>query len=102
MKAKKRDIMKTEDDSIPLPDPFPLPKYFSRDVEIALENKKLPTRERRAFLSDVASSMLRFKRYPTRDDYITVCSTIYRTYPFLKAPSGKPYVCTSTYPLYCA
>lgn len=45
MKAKKRDIMKTEDDSIPLPDPFPLPKYFSRDVEIALENKKLPTRE---------------------------------------------------------
>ena len=36
----EREIVKIEDDSIPLPDPFPLPKYFSRDVEKALENKK--------------------------------------------------------------
>ena len=34
----EREIVKIEDDSIPLPDPFPLPKYFSRDVEKALEN----------------------------------------------------------------
>ena len=93
IKRKKREIVKTEDDAIPLPDPFPLPKYFSRDVEKALENNILPTRERRAFLSDIASSVLQFKRYPTRDDYINVCSAVCPTYPFLKATSGKPYVC---------
>ena len=70
VKGKSRNIVKTADDSIPLPDPFPLPKYYSRGVEMALENKTL---EHRVFLSDVASSMLRFKRYPSRDDYITVC-----------------------------
>ena len=92
VKGKSRNIVKTADDSIPLPDPFPLPKYYSRGVEMALENKTLPTKERRVFLSDVASSMLRFKHYPSRDDYITVCSSICRKYPFLKATSGKPYV----------
>ena len=28
---------KTKDDAIPLPDPFPLPKHYQRNVEEALE-----------------------------------------------------------------
>ena len=90
--GKKREVVKTEDDSVPLPDPFPLPKYYSREVETALERGQLPRKERRIFLSGIASSMLRFKRYPTRDDYISVCCAICRAYPFLKATSGRPYV----------
>ena len=44
------------------------------------------------FLSDIASSMLRFKRYPSRDDYVLVSCAVIQAYPFLKATSGRPYV----------
>ena len=44
------------------------------------------------FLSDIASSMLRYKCYPSRDDYVVVSCAIIQTYPFLKATSGRPYV----------
>ena len=66
-RERKRGIVKTEDDSIPLLDPFPLPKYFPSDVKVALQNGQLPTKERRRVT--IASSMLRFKRYPTRDEH---------------------------------
>ena len=44
------------------------------------------------FLSDVASAMLRYKRYPTRDDYVSVVSAVIQAYPFLMSTSGRPYV----------
>ena len=37
---KKRVIIKDEDDMKPLPNPFPMPKHFSKDIEIALQSKK--------------------------------------------------------------
>ena len=90
---EKRRLLKSEDDSIPLPDPFPLPKHYQRNVEEALRSGKLSSKERRIFLSDIASSMLRFKRYPSRDDYVSVSCAVIKAYPFLKATTGRPYVC---------
>ena len=90
--AKKRKILKTEDDSTPLPDPFPLPKYYPQDVEVALKRKKLSSREKQRFISEVASAMLRYKRYPSCEDYICVARSIVQKYPFFKLSGGKPYV----------
>lgn len=86
--AKKRKIIKTEDDSTPLP----LPKYYPQDVEVALKRKKLSSREKQRFISEVASAMLRYKRYPSREDYICVARSIVQKYPFFKLSGGKPYV----------
>ena len=40
LKPKRPKVIKT-DDATPLPDPFPLPKYYRSDVEIALKNRKI-------------------------------------------------------------
>ena len=92
----KKKIQKTEDDAIPLPDPFPLPKHYQRNVEEALKSGKMLTKERRMFLSDVASAMLRYKRYPSRDDYVSVSCAVIQAYLFLKSTSGRPYVSCCT------
>ena len=44
------------------------------------------------FLSDIASAMLRYKRYPSRDEYVSVSCAVIQAYPFLKSTSGRPYV----------
>ena len=90
--AKKRKIVKTEDDSTPLPDPFPLPKHFPQDVEVALKRKKLTSKEKQRFISEVASAMLRYKRYPSRDDYLCVARSVVEKYRFFQSSDGKPYV----------
>ena len=90
--SKKRKIVKTEDDCTPLPDPFPLPKHFPHDVEVALKRRKLSSSEKRRFISEVASAMLRFKRYPSREDYLCVARSIVATYPFFKSSDAKLYV----------
>ena len=84
--------MKSEADKIPLPDPFPLPKHFPHRLETALASKKLTKKEKQTFITEVASCMLRFKRYPDRDDYICVVRAVISKYPFLKPNSGNPYV----------
>ena len=92
--SKKRKVVKTVDDSIPLPEPYPLPKHFKSDVETDLKSGKMSFNSHRVFMSHIASSMLAFKKYPTRDDYANVARTILKEYPFFKsAPgSGTPYV----------
>jgi hypothetical protein len=84
----KKKIMKTEDDKVPLPDPFPLPKRFRPEVERSLKEGVMSNNSRSHFLSAVASAMLTYKMYPTKDDYTCVARTIVRNYPFLKAPPG--------------
>jgi hypothetical protein len=91
-KAKKQKFHKTEDDSIPLPDPFPLPKHYPTSIETALKRGNMAYKEKQAFLSEVASAILRFKRYPTHDDYVCVARSVTNKYPFLKSTCGKPYV----------
>lgn len=88
----KKRIVKTEDDSVPLPDPFPLPKHYGQDIEVALERKTMSSKEKRRFISEVASAMLRFKRYPTHDDYLCVARSVVKKYPFLKSSDAKPCV----------
>ena len=87
--TKKRRCYKTEEDYIPLPDPFPLPKHYPCDVEIALKRRKMSSREKQRLFSEVASAMLRYKRYPSSDDRYCVARS---KYPFLKSADAKPYV----------
>lgn len=89
VKTKKAKAIKTEDDLVPLPDPFPLPKHFKQDVEVALREHKMSTTTRRLFISGVASTMLGLKKYPSRDDYASVARSVVKKYPFLVAPLGS-------------
>ena len=89
---KKKKFIKTEDDCIPLPDPFPLPKNFRSDVEISLKSGNMTRESKSAFLSAVASAMLQYKKYPTKEDYICVARSIILKYPFMKSPTGATYV----------
>ena len=52
----------------------------------------LSLKEKRSFVSEVASCMLRFKRYPDSDDYLCVARSIVTKYPFFKPATGNPYV----------
>ena len=92
-RSKKRKVVKTPDDKIPLPDPYPLPKHFKSDVEADLKSCNMSTTTYRLFISDVASSMLAYKQYPTEEDRTTVARAIFNKYPFLKPVGcGTPYV----------
>ena len=69
-KAHKGSLGKTD------PDPFLLPKHYSSEVEITLRNRKMTKESTRSFLSAVASVMLSFKSYPTREEYTRVSKDI--------------------------
>lgn len=93
LSTKRRKVStKCEEDAVPLPDPFPLPKHYSTEVEVALKAGRLTNVTRQAFVGKVASSMLYYKRYPTSDDYINVGRTVIQKYPFMKSPAGSPAV----------
>ena len=89
---KRKMVIKSPDDSTPLLKPFPLPKYYRPDVETALETQKMTKETTSAFYSAIASAMLVYKRYPTRDDYIAVGRAITEKYCFFSQPIGTPYV----------
>ena len=77
---------------MPLPAPFPLPKHYPHDIQSALQTKKMSVKDKQRFVSEIASAMLRFTNYPTRDDYFCVARTVLNKYPFLKTSDKKPYV----------
>ena len=52
---KPKKIIKCEEDNIPLPNPFPLPKYYDSDVECALKAKKMTNVTRKSFVGKVVS-----------------------------------------------
>ena len=89
---KRRTAAKCEEDAVPLPNPFPLSKFYGAEVDAALSAKKMTNVTRQAFIAKVASSMLFHKRYPTSDDYTNVGHTIIQKYPFMKSPAGSPAV----------
>ena len=60
-KVPKSVVCKTEDDAVPLPDPFLLPKFYRADVEVALKSSTMTEDTTRAFLSCVAASMFTYK-----------------------------------------
>ena len=79
-KEKKYKRFKSKEDSIPLPDPFELPKNFRPDVAAALASGKMTLETKTLFLSTIAGA----KRYPTSDDYTNVARSICAKYPFMK------------------
>ena len=85
-------FMKLESDKIPLLDPFPLPQQFSHRLETALASGKLTKKEKQTYITEVDSCMMRFKRYPDRDDYICVIRAVISKYRFVKLNSRNPYV----------
>ena len=90
--AKKQSVLKSEADAEPLPDPFPLPKHFGSEVEVALKSKTMTNVTRQAFIAKVAAAMLCYKRYPSGTDYENVGRSIIQEYPFLKSSVGSPAV----------
>ena len=92
LKALPKSVVKSPEDSVPLPDPFILPKNYRPNVTSALSTGKMTMETSKAFLSAVASAMFTYKKYPTNDDYSNVARTIITKYPFMKSPTGKPYV----------
>ena len=88
----KKRYQKTEDDEIPLPDPFPLPKNYKASIEVALKSGQMALETKRQFLSSVAAAMFAFKQYPSKDDFQNVARCIITKYSFLKPPHGSPYV----------
>ena len=89
---KRRTIEKSKEDSVPLPDPFPLPKHYSVEVEMAIKEQKFSNVARQVFIGKVAAAMLFYKRYPTSEDYANVGCTVIQKYPCLKSPIGTPAV----------
>ena len=81
---QRKRPFKTEDDEIPLPDPFPIPKNYRIDVETSLKSGKMNRQTKSAFFSSIASAVLQYKKYPTKEDYISVARAITVKYPFLK------------------
>lgn len=71
----------------PLPDPFPLPENFRPDVQVALKSGKMTTETRRAYLTQVASSIFNHKLFPTREELTRVALDIIKRYPFLQSPA---------------
>lgn len=63
--------------------PFPLPKNFRPDVEIALKAGKMTNETRKSFLSQIAGAIYTYKKYPSVNELESVCKEVIRIYPFL-------------------
>ena len=94
LKTKKTTVKKDPEDSIPLPSPFPLPKYYPYGVEQALNSKQMTRETTTKFMSCIAGAMLNYKRYPTSQDYNNVAQTVIDKYPHLKSPTGSKLIKT--------
>ena len=46
---RRKSVEKSEEDAVPLPEPFPLPKHYSVEVENGLKYKTLSDHARKAF-----------------------------------------------------
>ncbi|XP_019855171.1 PREDICTED: uncharacterized protein LOC109584053 [Amphimedon queenslandica] len=83
------EVHEEEKQEGPLPDPFPFPKNFSSEVELALSSQKMTKETTSAFLSQIASAMFFYKRKPTKEEYTRVAKDILLKYPFMKPSSGS-------------
>ena len=76
LKLLPKTISKSKDQDVPLPNPFPLPRNHRPDVETGLETGHMTYETESAFLSAVASSIFKYKKYPTKEDYIDVATWV--------------------------
>ncbi len=75
-----------EDSSKPLPDPFPLPLHYRPDVEACLKQGRMTATAKTAYFSEVAGAMFQFKRFPSRDEKVSVAKQLWLNIPFLLVP----------------
>ena len=76
LKSLPKTFLKNKDHDIPLPNPFPLPKNYRSDVTAALETGQMTHETENALLSAVASSIFKYKKIPTKEDYVDVATCI--------------------------
>ena len=91
-------IKTMKEESTPLPDPFPLLTNFRPDVHLCLAKKKLTKSSRAVFYTAVAAAMFQYKRYPSRDNFISIARQIIAKYPFswikeFRSKSCKKFTC---------
>lgn len=94
IKRFRQTVIKTDDDSVPLPDPFPLPRHYRSDVEEAIVNRKMDRETTSALCTSVAAAMLVYKKYPATKEYEHVVKAIISKCSFMASPIGTPYVRT--------
>ena len=73
---KKTTVKKEPNHTIPLPYPFPLPKYYPCNVELAVKSKQMTQETTSKFISCVAGAMLNYKFYLTSQDYNNVAQQL--------------------------
>ena len=69
-----------------------MPVHFSQDVTECLSARKMTKETLNSFLSGMASHVFQIKRKPSREDLINVSRSVIVKYPFLRSPTGSPYV----------
>ena len=69
-----KTISRSNDHDVPLPSPFPLPQNYRADVAAALKAGQMTADTKKAFFSSIASAIFKYKKIPTREDYIDVAS----------------------------
>ena len=89
--------MTLENSLVQFPNPYTVPVHFSRDVTECLTTGKMTKDTQNRFLSAVASHVFQIKKNPSTEDMINISQAIITKYPFMRSPTGSPYV---SIPLY--
>ena len=64
-----------------LPDPFPLPKYVTPQVEVAVNSGEVDRFARNNLLHSIIHSVVQYKKYLNDGDYINLSGQIMKEYP---------------------
>ena len=70
-----------KDKEVILPSPFPFPKNFTPDVELAIKTKEVDRLARNSFISSILHSVYQYKKYPIERDYCNLSSQIMKEFP---------------------
>ena len=88
----KHVLVSSEDFDVQFPDPYIVPVHFSQDVLEGLTTGKMTKDTQNRFLSGVASHVFQIKQKPSPEDMINVSRVVIAKYPFMRSPTGSPYV----------
>jgi len=91
---QKHFLMTSESSHVQFPNPYIVPIHFSQDVTEGLTTGKMTKDTQNRFLSGVASHVFQIKKNPSTEDMINVSQAIIAKYPFMRSPTGSPYVST--------
>ena len=63
-------LKKYKDNDVILPHPFPFPKNFTPDVEVAIRTGEVGRLARNSFLSSILHAVYSYKKYPVEKDFV--------------------------------